>query len=168
MASLELSDIQSCLFQEYKEMGCSRYYLVQVKDATLTKKFLASVADSVTHANATNNETSLNIGFTSQGLIALGYNNEENMHSFSREFREGMVTPHRQRLLGDFDSSDPSKWQWGGPNNERVDLILMVFGKNEVIAENYFQSLKQQFESGLSVVHILNGKPLPNDREHFG
>ncbi|TMI89499.1 MAG: hypothetical protein E6H08_16430 [Bacteroidetes bacterium] len=66
MASLELSDIQSCLFQEYKEMGCSRYYLVQVKDATLTKKFLASVADSVTHANATNNETSLNIGFTSQ------------------------------------------------------------------------------------------------------
>jgi deferrochelatase/peroxidase EfeB len=168
MASLELSDIQSCLFKEYKEMGCSRYYLVQVKDATLTKKFLASVADSVTHANATNNETSLNIGFTSQGLIALGYNNEENMRSFSREFREGMVTPHRQRLLGDFDSSDPSKWQWGGPNNERVDLILMVFGKNEVIAENYFQSLKQQFESGLSVVHILNGKPLPNDREHFG
>ena len=113
-------------------------------------------------------ETCLNIGFTSKGLIALGYNNEENMHTFSREFREGMVTAHRQRLLGDFDSSDPSKWQWGGPSNERVDMIFMVFGKNETIAENYFQSLKQKFEPGLSVVHILNGKPLPNDREHFG
>ncbi len=168
MTSLELSDIQAYLFEEYKEMGCSRYYLVQVKDAKLAKKFLTSVADSITHANATINETCLNIGFTSQGLIALGYNNEENMHSFSREFREGMVTPHRQRLLGDFDSSDPAKWQWGGPANERVDIILMVFGKNESIVENYFQSLKQKFEEGLSVVHILNGKPLPKDREHFG
>jgi Dyp-type peroxidase family len=168
MTPLELSEIQAYLFKEYKEMGCSKYYLVQVKDATAAKKFLSSVADSITHADAAINETCFNIGFTSKGLIALGYNNEENMHSFSREFREGMVSPHRQRLLGDFDSSDPSNWQWGGPANEQVDLILMVFGKNDSIAENYFQSLKQKFETGLYVVHILNGKPLPNDREHFG
>jgi Dyp-type peroxidase family len=44
----------------------------------------------------------------------------------------------------------------------------MVFGKNESIAENYYQSLKQKFEPGFSVVHILNGKSLPNEREHFG
>src|SRR6185503_3959641 len=168
MTPLELSEIQAYLFKDYKEMGSSKYYLLKVKDAPAAKKFLASVAASITHANSPAGETCLNIGFTSHGLIALGYNNEENMHSFSREFREGMVTAHRQRLLGDFDSSDPSKWQWGGPNNERVDIILMVFGKNELIAENYFQSLKQQFEPGLSVVHVLDGKPLPNEREHFG
>src|SRR4030095_7813961 len=168
MTALELSEIQAFLFNEYKEMGSSKYYLLQIKDVTAAKKFLAEIAEHITHANATTNETCLNIGFTSNGLIALGYNNEENMHTFSREFREGMVTAHRQRLLGDFDSSDPSKWQWGGPNNERVDIILMVFGKNETIAENHFQSLKQKFEQGLSVVHILNGKTLPNDREHFG
>jgi len=168
MALLDLSDIQAYLFKDYKEMGSSKYYLMQVKDATAAKKFLFSIADSITHANATINETCLNIGFTSKGLIALGFSNEENMHAFSREFREGMVSPHRQRLLGDFDSSDPSKWQWGGPANERVDLILMVFGKNDSIAETYFQSLKQKFDQGFSVVHILNGKPLPNDREHFG
>ena len=115
MTSLELSEIQAYLFKDYKEMGSSKYYLVQVKDATAAKKFLAEIAESITHANAPINETCLNIGFTSKGLIALGYNNEENMHTFSREFREGMVTAHRQRLLGDFDSSDPSKWQWGGP-----------------------------------------------------
>jgi len=168
MTPLELSEIQAYLLNDYKQMGCSTYYLVQVKDATAAKKFLAGVADSITHANAAINETSLNIGFTSKGLIALGYNNEENMHSFSREFREGMVSSHRQRLLGDFDSSDPANWRWGGPNNEQVDMILMIFGKNDSIAENYFQILKQKFEPGLSVVHILNGKPLPNDREHFG
>jgi Dyp-type peroxidase family len=168
MTPLELTEIQAYLFSEYKEMGSSKYYLMQVKDASAAKKFLAFISDSITHANATIKETCLNIGFTCNGLIALGYNKEENIHSFSREFREGMVTSHRQRLLGDFDSSDPSKWQWGGPANERVDLILMVFGKNNAVAENYFQSLKQKFEPGFSVVHIIDGKPLPNDREHFG
>ena len=160
MTALELSEIQAYLFNDYKQMGCSRYYLMQVKDKAAAKKFIASVAGSITHANAAISEACLNIGFTSKGLEALGYN-EKNMHTFSREFREGMVTDHRQRLLGDFDSSDPAKWQWGGPANERVDLILMVFGKDDATAENYFQQLKQKFEPGLSVVHILNGKPLP-------
>lgn len=168
MTPLELSEIQSYLINDYKEMGSSKYYLMQVQDATAAKNFVATIADNITHANASINDTALNIGFTSKGLIALGYNNEENMHTFSREFREGMVTDHRQRLLGDFESSDPSKWQWGGPGNDRVDMIMMIFGKNEAIAENYFQSLKQKFESGFSVVHTLNGKSLPNEREHFG
>lgn len=168
MALLELSEIQAYLFKEYKEMGSSKYYLLQVKNSKAAKEFIATIADNITHANTSIDETSLNIGFTSKGLIALGYNNEENMHTFSREFREGMVSAHRQRLLGDFDSSDPSKWRWGGPNNEQVDLILIVFGKNEAVTQNYFQYLKQEFEPGLSVVHILDGRPLPKDREHFG
>ncbi len=116
MTSLELSDIQAYLLNDYKEMGSSKYYLLQVKNAGAAKKFLAKVADNITHANATAGETALNLGLTSNGLVALGYSDEENMHSFSREFREGMVTAHRQRLLGDFDSSDPAKWQWGGPS----------------------------------------------------
>ena len=105
MTALELSEIQSFLLKDYKEMSCSKYYLMQVKDAVAAKSFLAAIAHGITHANATINNTSLNLGFTSNGLKQLGYN-ETNMHSFSREFREGMVTEHRQRLLGDFESSD--------------------------------------------------------------
>ena len=92
MTPLELSEIQSYLINDYKEMGSSKYYLMQVKDSTAAKKFVAAIADNITHANASINDTALNIGFTSKGLIALGYNNAENMHTFSREFREGMVT----------------------------------------------------------------------------
>jgi Dyp-type peroxidase family len=167
MTALELSEIQAYLFNDYKEMGSSKYHLMKVTDAVAAKKFLAAVADSITPADATTNENCLNIGFTSRGLEALGFN-ELTMHSFSREFREGMVSAHRQRLLGDFDSSDPSTWQWGGPKNDQVDLILIVFGKDEATVENYFQRLKQEFGNGLSEVHVLDGKPLPNDREHFG
>jgi len=167
MTALELSEIQAFLLNEYAAMGCSKYYLMQVKDAAATKTFLAYVAHSITHANVTVTDTCLNIGFTSNGLKQLGYH-ETNMHSFSREFREGMVTEHRQRLLGDFESSDPLKWNWGGPANERVDLILMVFGKDEATAQNFYQELAAKFATALSVVHVLDGSPLPNNREHFG
>lgn len=167
MTALELSEIQAFLLNEFKEMGCSKYYLMQVKDAAATKSFLGAVAHGVTYAGATVANTCLNIGFTSNGLKQLGYN-PANMHSFSREFREGMVTEHRQRLLGDFESSDPSKWQWGGPANERIDVVMMVFGKDETTAGNFYRELKEKFEPGLSIIHVLDGKPLPNNREHFG
>lgn len=167
MTPLELSEIQAYLLNDFKEMGCSRYYLLNVKDAAAAKKFIASVTVKITTADVAAKESSLNLGFTSSGLKALGLN-EVNMHSFSREFREGMVSPHRQRLLGDFDSSDPSKWQWGGPANERVDVLLLIFGKNESVADNLFQQLHQELDAGFHTVHVLNNKPLPNDREHFG
>lgn len=167
MTALDLSEIQAYLLKDYSEMACSKYYLMQVTDPAAAKSFFSSVADNITHANASVTDTCLNIGFTSNGLKALGYH-ETNMHSFSREFREGMVTEHRQRLLGDFESSDPLKWQWGGPATDRVDLVLMAFGKDSATAESLFQELKQKFNVALSVVHILDGKPLPNDREHFG
>ena len=167
MTALELSEIQAYLLSEYKEMGCSKYYLVQVKDIAAAKSFLGAVAHGVTPANTTIPNHSFNIGFTSNGLKQLGYH-ETNMHSFSREFREGMVTEHRQRLLGDFESSDPSKWIWGGPANERIDLILLVFGKDEVTVENFYQELREKFAPALTVVHVLDGRALPNNREHFG
>jgi Dyp-type peroxidase family len=167
MKKLQLSEIQAYLINDYKEMGCSKYFLLQVTDPLGAKSFLASVADDVTHAKALIADSCLNIGFTHSGIERIGYD-KTNMHSFSREFREGMVTEHRQRLLGDYESSDPSQWEWGGPKNEQVDLILMVFGKDEATAEKLYQKLKVKFEPSLSVVHTLDGKSLPNDREHFG
>lgn len=167
MAQLELSEIQGFLTKEYKEMGNSKYYLLQVTDPAIAKSFLSNVADQITNINTPDKETNLNIGFTNNGLGALGLK-ENNIAAFSREFREGMVTDHRSRLLGDYDSSDPTKWIWGGSNNEKVDMILMVFGKDETTTDNYYNELKSKFSSGFKEVHILNSNPLPNDREHFG
>jgi len=179
MTPLELSEIQAYLIKDYKDMGCSKYYLLQVTNKNEAKRFIESLADEITNVYSAIYDTCLNIGFTSQGLKALGLV-EENMKSFSREFREGMFTEHRQRLLGDFDSSDPKNWEWGGPKinaetNEssnvpidNVHVIMMVFGKNETITDNYFNKLQERFNSGLKKVHILKGNPLPGDREHFG
>jgi len=167
MESIEISEIQAFLTREFKEMSSSRYYLLQVSDPSLAKQFLSVVTDNLTSITTPEKDSHLNIGFTKTGLQALGLN-EKNLGTFSREFREGMVTDHRTRLLGDTESSAPHKWLWGGPNNDRIDLILMIFGKDDATAENYYINLKNKFSPGFKEVYLLNGNPLPNDREHFG
>ncbi len=168
MEQLELSEIQGFLVRDYKEMPFSKYFLLQVADAKKAKGFLKEISKEITSVNHTNANFYLNIGFTSAGLAALGLD-PQNIHSFIREFREGMVTPHRQRLLGDHDSSDPQNWNWGGPNNQPIHLILMIFEKSEEKLDERLQQLLQQFDQkGLKPVHILNAETFPDDKEHFG
>jgi hypothetical protein len=42
------------------------------------------------------------------------------MEGFSREFRTGMTTDYRTRLLGDVDHNAPEQWSWGGPGTNRI------------------------------------------------
>ncbi|HLF45614.1 MAG TPA: Dyp-type peroxidase [Chitinophagaceae bacterium] len=167
METLALSEIQAFLTREYKEMGCSKYYLMQVTDPVVAKNILSFIADEIDHISSAKKETAINLGITCSGLTALGLH-EKNLGTFSREFRESMVTDHRSRILGDFDNSSPSNWQWGGPNNEKVDMILLVFGKDDTTTDNYYNQLKNKFSTAFQEVHVLRGNPLPNDKEHFG
>lgn len=165
---LELKDIQGYVIRGYKYMMYSRYVMLNVTEPALAKKFLKNNAVDIT--NVTHHPTThcLNFAFTLPGLKALGLA-QENLDNFTREFREGMTTEHRQRLLGDFDSSAPAHWRWGGTNNEEVHILLMVFGANKEIALNYADQLKQQYiTSGLKEVFSLDGQTLPYNKEHFG
>lgn len=168
MEQLELREIQGFLLREYKERKCSKYFLLQVTDGNNAKKFISEIAESITNADDEIKDSCINIGFTSQGLRSLGMH-ENNLQSFIREFREGMVTPHRQRLLGDHDSSDPKNWNWGGPANEEVDIILMAFTFDKEAMNTYDKSLTEKLEQyGLKKVFQLDGQILPEGRENFG
>ena len=168
MEQLELSEIQGFLGRDYKEMPFSKYFLLQVTEATRAKHFLKEVRRKVTSMNREKQESYVNLGFTGAGLAALGLH-QNNIQSFTREFREGMVTDHRQRLLGDHDSNDPQNWKWGGPNNEKIHLILMVFDPGEEHLRQHTQQLLEEFgQSGLKAVHILDAETFPDDKEHFG
>lgn len=168
MEQLELSEIQGFLVKNYMEMPFSSYYLLEIKNAGKAKIFLKEIAKEITSVSANQNDFYLNIGFTAAGLSALGLH-EKNLRSFIREFREGMVTPHRQRLLGDHESSDPEKWAWGGPANQPVHLILMIFASSE---ENFLSHhedlLKKLDQSELKLVHLLKADVFPDNKEHFG
>ncbi len=168
MEKLELSEIQGLLVRDYKEMPFSKYFLLNVTDAKKVKAYLKEIAKNITSVSENSTDYYLNIGFTSQGLLALGLH-EKNVHSFIREFREGMVTPHRQRLLGDHNSSDPQNWNWGGPNTQPVHMILMIFQSTEEKLNQRVEQMLEQFDQNdLKTVHILNADTFPDDKEHFG
>ena len=168
MQQLELSQIQGFLVKEYKEMAFSKYFLLQVTDVNKAKAFIKEKSQKITTVTSVIKDSCMNMGFTSSGLKALGLA-QNNIQTFIREFREGMVTPHRQRLLGDHDSSDPQNWNWGGPNNESVHLIMMVFEKSEEKINAQTIHMREQLEQyGLKEVFLLDGATFPEDREHFG
>ncbi len=151
MEQLELSEIQGFLGRDYKEMPFSKYFLLQVEEAGRAKEFLKEIAKKITSLAHKSQESYLNIGFTSAGFAALGLH-QNNVQSFIREFREGMVTPHRQRLLGDHDSNDPQNWKWGGPGNEAIHVILMIFDSSEEKLQLHTQQLLEKFEQkGLKI-----------------
>ena len=169
MTPIELQDVQGFIISEYSNMSYTRYLMLQVTQPGPAKAFIKDIATGITSVDlpAAANKC-LNIAFTYPGLKALGlsYNN---LNTFVREFREGMVTPHRQRLLGDFDSSDPQGWQWGGPKNDEVHIMLLIFGSDKGTAIAYYDDLCSKLnESGLKEVFHIDGQILPGNKEHFG
>ncbi|MCH6200671.1 hypothetical protein MMU07_13890 [Aquiflexum sp. LQ15W] len=198
MTKLELEDIQGYIIRGYAHMMYSRFVYLQITDATAAKKWLSKSWEDMTTAVHIHDKSKisykhLNIAFTHKGLSVLGLN-EENLNAFSREFRQGMVSPHRSRLLGDADSSAPEKWNWGnysGDSDETDDFIepkdrnfpihlcLMVFGndkesvddikKDKIVCLKYYEELKAKFaENGLEELFSIDGQTQPDNKEHFG
>jgi deferrochelatase/peroxidase EfeB len=173
MTQLELDDIQGYLLRGYAHMMYSRFVFLQVKEAAAVKNWLAKSWNSFTTAQHVTKDkeicdTHLNIAFTNKGLLALGLK-QQNLDEFSVEFREGMVTPHRTRLLGDFGSSSPDNWQWGVDSAQPIHIALMVFGRDPKTCLDYYQELKSQFgANGLEEVLTIDGQTLPQNKEHFG
>ena len=168
MISIELEDIQGLIVKGYGRMHNSRYVMLQITNALLAKAWIHSISAGITNATHFVSTNCLNIAFTSKGLSAIGLS-EENIQNFSLEFREGIDTPHRQRLLGDYGKSEPKNWNWGGPEKEDLHILLLIFGATEQLTREYYEKLKQQFPSaGLSELGILDGQSLPENKEHFG
>lgn len=168
METLELIDIQGYIVRGYKNMQYSRYLLLHITDAKKAAHFLHCQADNITNVTTLVSDRCLNIALTADGLKALGLS-EENMQNFTREFREGMTTPHRQRLLGDFDSSAPDQWIWGGTKNDEVHILLMLFATDKAATEQYYLEMVDELESaGLKELQQLDGQTLPGNKEHFG
>ena len=173
MRTIDKKDIQGIVLKGYAKMCNVRYCFLRVSNAPLAKKWLADISISISDGDHSPETVSLNIALTYHGLIALGMN-EKNARSFGREFREGMTTPHRQRLLGDMDSSAPQHWRWGGKagvesDEENIHILLMVFAKSSEVLEEFYAELSNVFlQKGLHVVMNLDGQLNKDSKEHFG
>jgi len=170
---VELEDVQGIIIKGYGKMPYAAYLLIHFNEKTKAKSWLGGLTDKVTNATLSTKDDSvkhaINIAFTKKGLCALGLDDAV-MNTFSREFDEGMVTPHRQRILGDFGESDPQNWEWGGRHEEKeIDAVLLLYAKSKDGLDSLIQAQEKSFaEHSISLLNTLDTLTLYQNKEHFG
>lgn len=183
MTTFDHRDVQGIVVSGYgRNMPVARYLLLAVRNVSAAKRWIAGIAGRVTASDGPQAERCINLAFTHAGLAALEVAPGD-LRSFSAPFQEGMVSGHRQRLLGDTDASHPDHWTWGGTgesgpsSSADVHAVLMLFGKDEPT----MRAVEDAEVAGLGdggafeVVLRLTPEPLPGRErvgkfgvEHFG
>jgi Dyp-type peroxidase family len=165
MAEIELTDIQGLVRSGYSKLPCAAYMLLQVVDPVLARAWLGRLA--ITTADG-KQSPSINLALTYPGLEALGLPADV-LATFSGAFRDGMATERRARILGDRNEDAPDRWTWGGTNNERIDVLLMLFAEDDTALATVKQRhLSELTLSGLKEVLTLEAGRQEDTREHFG
>jgi Dyp-type peroxidase family len=166
-AALDLTDVQGLTLYAYGRLRAARHVLLHAAEGALARRWLGELAGRVTSAAVRAGETAVNVALTAPGLAAIGLPAEA-LAGFSLEFTEGIVSPHRSRILGDVEESSPERWAWGGPGGERVDALLLLFATDErALADLVRVSVRGAEAAGLRVVATLDTVDL-GDVEHFG
>lgn len=184
MLQLERNEIQGIILSGYGHASFNASLFLQFGSARGVKNWLAKISDSITSASPlikdsdktdTRPPLCINIAFTWQGLDKLGVK----LDGFSTEFKEGITgipSPHnhekvsnRSQRLGDTASSDPALWEVGGPDNEIVDAMLMLFAP-DLNSLNTLQDQNKSLlaEGDIKVVMVQESYRPKHEHEPFG
>jgi Dyp-type peroxidase family len=166
----DMKDIQGFVMSGYAHLPCVSYIMLRVTEAAAARRWLANRIAEVTTSEGKQEISCLNIALTHHGLAQLGLEKSA-LDSFSRPFIEGMATPHRSRILGDNnDDNNPKIWDWGGAEtSEPIDILLLLFGKDEPTLDAVVIQQRANFETGgLAKVVMLGAGRQPDIHEHFG
>ncbi|HEX2914306.1 MAG TPA: peroxidase [Chloroflexia bacterium] len=148
--TLDLKDIQGIVLSGYGHLKASAYVFIQIDHPRTAGEWLGQIIEEVSsaepwpvvmqagQAQKVKPQTAFNLAFTYQGLEKLGIPTD----GFSVEFREGIAGgPHswdypegpvnRSRRLGDIGDNDPEKWEFGGPKNEQIDFMLLLYALDD-------------------------------------
>ncbi|MDQ6798944.1 MAG: Dyp-type peroxidase [Actinomycetota bacterium] len=173
-STIDVADMQGLVARGYGRHRAARYLLLGITGAAAARRWLASVIDDVSSAaDRPDNEATpcMNLAFTWTGLRALGLAPDA-LATYPRPLREGMVTSHRSRILGDDGASEPTLWRWGGPANPEIHLVVMLFAADTAALDVEHARRRAAFttDGALSeVAEPIDGVVL-NDggTEHFG
>jgi Dyp-type peroxidase family len=166
---LEREDIQGYIVSGYLHLPCATYVLLRVSDATAARAWLARLTTEITTAEGKQEGTSINVAFTRPGLERLGLSFPETLATFPLSFLEGMASPYRTKILGDDGENDPANWEWGGTEQKRADILLLLFGAEEGTLDALLARQRATFAAGGVVeLRALGAGRQPDTHEHFG
>ena len=166
----EIQGIVSSGYGQFKFMSC---LLLQFKSAETARRSLLQVLDQVSYNDEPTQKSDhrLNLAFSWDGLRLLNEAAaDKDAELFKREYKEGMVTEYRQKLLGDLDDSpsSPRKWLWGQNEKQEVHLAVLVYEKTDQQRENRVKELLQTLEMELVDRGRIDSQELEGFKEHFG
>ncbi len=171
MQQLELQDIQGLVIRGYGNLSAASFMLLQIVDRDRAKIWLKGLTERITPGSLRPKTESLNLAFSYPGLVALGID-ERVLDGFSEDFQAGMVTPHKQRALGDIGGSAPENWAWGSSQSgaEAIHLLLMLYALDNDQLERLAGELQSGFAAGgVKQIHqTLETVKLAEPKEHFG
>jgi Dyp-type peroxidase family len=165
--TLDLADIQGLVARGYSTLRAACYLMLEIVTPDAARTWLGQLSTRVATGEAVPAETALNVALTSSGLQKLGLS-AEILAAFSTEFLEGMITPFRSRILGDDGGSAPQYWAWGGPQSPEVELLLLLFARDDASLSRLYAAEAEQLSAhGLRQTARLDTVDL-GDKEHFG
>ncbi|WP_051062666.1 cytochrome P450 [Ilumatobacter nonamiensis] len=135
--SVPLSQVQAGIFDPAAPTF-ETHVLLEICDMAAARAFVGSLANEVTTeadvSGAAGPATRVSVGFTSEGLAALGVAASV-LDSFPREFLDGM--PARAIALGDNGPNDPVDWDapYRTDEQHRLHMWLMVQGDDSTEVE---------------------------------
>jgi len=170
---VELEDVQGLVARSFQGLRHGDYLPVYLpRDAAAARAWVAEMVDAVTPGHRRTGEVlkegvARSLGFTPQGLERLGMD-EGSLRTFATEFRDGMVTPYKQRVMGDDGPSAPQNWTWGRPENPVHAMIFVFAATPERLGELVVEENARAARHGATLGDPLGSIMLDQDKEHFG
>jgi hypothetical protein len=167
--SLELDDIQHGVLHQRPSPYVGTYLLLRIDNRDAGRKLVQRLCPVMEFAQSSSDlarNASISVGFTYQGLRALGVP-QESLASFAPEFRQGMAA--RAAELGDVGDSSPDHWEkpLGSPE---VHVALSVLSPDAAQLEILLDRARRAHEElpGVQVIWRQDCYQLPTGRTSFG
>jgi len=157
-SSPELHDVQGLVARGYGELTAARFLVLAIDDPAAARAWVGALGATLTPSDVRPEERAVNVAFTSSGLRKLGVAPEV-LELFSLEFRGGMTTSHRRRMLGDLGPDAPEQWDWGGPSRP-VDATLLLYARDARALAALDAEQRRALPEGVRVVQPLGTSDL--------
>jgi Dyp-type peroxidase family len=161
-------DMQGLLVYAYAQLRAAYFVYFKIENARAFKQWLN--VTSFHNAEKSPKDSCLNIAFTNHGLKQLVDNADDisKENGFDQAFVEGIDTDYRNRILGDYDHNDPSRWTWGNRSDIETHGVLMIYATNEELLDHIYNQLHSKSNGSLKELRKTKCTRLNNDKEHFG
>jgi deferrochelatase/peroxidase EfeB len=165
------SEIQSIVFGGLGFLKCGICMLFALpEDVSTARKWLRPIARKIAYNDGRRFESEggavVTLALGAPGLKRLGLP-EEGLATFPFAFLDGMTTPARARILGDFDRNAASNWTWG---STQPHAALLIYGTTQESVDALAQELVRSAESlGMERPHEIPLEKVSDEKEEpFG